>query len=203
MGQISVSITKRIAFRDSLQEFSNVYTYGSALPNSEALLTANEIIDDIVASEKKLISASATFVHARMWSSGGTISENQMLYEKDLTGTGTPTAEVTLDRERAILFQWPAGKDSRGRTVYLRKWYHICGISPGGAGIGTSVVANLTGLSTSTKATLAAIGGEFNRVGISADWGLIAESGRERDTNDNPIVHPYLEHRQLGDMWRG
>jgi hypothetical protein len=203
MGQISVSIIKRCAFRDAVQHFSNVYTYGSLEPNSAAYLEADVIIDEIVAMEKQIHSNAVTFEHARMWSSGGTIAENQMLYEKALTGTGTPTNNGDVDRERALLCQWPAGVDSRGRPVYLRKWYHPMTLNLAGSAIPSGAVGNTTVLPTAFRNAVAAIVGGINSVGVASLWGLIAESGRERDSFANPTVHPYFEHHQFGDEWRG
>lgn len=202
MGQISVSITKVCAFRDSIQHFSNVYTYGSLFPAAGAVTEADAIIDKIVTMEKGMHSTDVTFEHARLWSSGGSIAENQMLYEKDLTGAGTLSALANFDRERAFLCQWPAGLDSRGRKVYLRKWYHSCG-NPTGTTFTVGVVENKTAMTSAGRAAIAAKVGVINRVGGAADWGLVAPSGRERDDNLDPLVHPYIEHHQLGDEWRG
>src|SRR5215213_3988028 len=126
MGQISISITKRVPFRDATQEFSNVYVYGSAGLNPSAA-AAQSLSDEVVTKEKAFHATSVSFVYARVWSSGGSPSANEMIYEGVLTGTGSTTPNTSMDKERAFLLQWPAGVDSKGRPVKLRKWFHTCG----------------------------------------------------------------------------
>lgn len=197
---MSISITKKVAFRDSVQEFSNVYTYGSLDPADEA--AARSILPEIVAFEKSIHSSAVTFVRARVWSSGGTIVANQMLYQEALSGTGTSAMSAgSFDRERAYLVLWPAGKDVRGKPVTLKKWYHTCGVWPGTAA-STAVIENTTGLLAADRTTIATKADEITRVGATEAWGMVADSGRERDGGP-PVSHRYLEHHQLGDQWRG
>ncbi len=204
MAQIAISITKRAIFRDSTQEFSNVYHYGALGPNpieSEAL----NLIDEVVATEKGFHSTAVTFLLGRCWSSGGTVAQNQMIAEKTLTGTGSSALLTAMDYERAVLIQWPAGLDSRGRPVYLRKWYHSCG-NFGSVGFSNSILQNVTGLSAAQRSTIVGLVDVLSRIGPTENYGLVAESGRERSGTETaavpPTCHPYLEHHQLGDQWR-
>lgn len=204
MAQISVSVEKQTAFRDSVQPFSNVYTYTSLDTEAGALLEGDTIIDAIVNMEKTIHGTGVTFLYARMWSSGGSVAANHMIYEKALTGAGARSTNVNLDKERAVLAQWPAGLDSRGRTVYLRKWYHISGNPRLGASTWQPAeLANTTVIASAVRTDYAAAIGAINSVGLLAQWSLCAPSGRTRDSNANPLIHPYLEHHQLGDLWRG
>lgn len=200
MAQIGVSITKRTAFRDSTQEFSNVYHYGSVEPWPTAG-QAEGIIDEIVAEEQKWHSTSVEFVYARCWSSGGTTAENNMITEKALAVVGLAATAAYIDRERAFLVMWPAGLDSRGKKVYLRKWYHTCGIFPG-VMMPDGISGNTTGFSEADRGTIATAVDAITRVGNLEEWGLVAKSGRERDGGP-PIAHRYFEHHQMGDQWRG
>jgi hypothetical protein len=199
VGQISIAIIKRVAFRDSLQHFSNVYTYGS-IDSNPIFGTGANLINDVVSAEKPLHSSAVTYIRGRMWSSGGTIAQNQMLTDIALTGTGNQPADATLDRERAVLVMWKAGKDSRGKPVYLRKWYHSCG-SCATVAMSDPVKANTTSLSATQQGLIATQADILTRIGAGEEWGLIAASGRERDGGP-PTVHRYLEHHQLGDEWR-
>lgn len=200
MGQITISITKRAVFRDSVQEWANTYTYRSANANPDEA-GALGMIDELVANEKTFHSSAVTFVRARCWSSGGTKQENKTIAMKNLTGTGSSLTVVGFDYERAVLIQWPAGVDSRGRKVYLRKWYHCCGEFAGNTP-SADILANRTGWSTTQRTNLANAADVVTRIGNLEAWGLTAESGRERD-GGAPIAHKYLEHHQLGDQWRG
>lgn len=203
MPIVGLSVTKECAFRDSVQPFSNVYFYNNftgSLPSDAGALS---MIDEVVAWEKTVHSTGVTFTYARIWSQGLTEFNSQMIEQKSLTGNGTSVHDNTLDRERAYLVRWRAGSDSRGNAVYLRKWYHTLGQFASAPLPTSTVYSNTTGLSTATKdaiatkcqqiATLSAGGG---------GWQLCAKSGRGYNSN-SPQSHPYLEHHQLGDQWRG
>ena len=200
LGQITISITKRAAFRDSTQEWQNVYCYGSAgLNPSQA--AAEALIDEVTTKEKTFHSTLVSFVLGRCWSSGGSIAENEMIAEKTLSGTGSTATSTANDLERAVLIQWPAGFDSKGRPVKLKKWYHVHG-SIGGVTLSNAILQNFTGFTAANRTAIEAAVGVLTRIGTSV-WGLKAESGRERSGSGDPIAHRYYEHHQLGDMWRG
>lgn len=205
MGQIGISIVKRLAFRDSIQEFANTYHYGSAGANPSQA-AAEALIDEIVVNEKLFHSTSVTFVRASCWSSGGTVSQNQMIAQKLLTGTGSTTPGTAMDAERAVLIQWPAGLDSLGRPVTLKKWYHCFG-NFGSVVMANNLLTNATAFTQAQRDTMAALADANSRLGSPEVWGLVAESGRQRTggilSADPPHAHKYLEHHQLGDMWRG
>jgi hypothetical protein len=196
--RIGVTITKDTLFRGVQQEFHNTYhfTLGTAITApSEA------IIDELVTSEKKLHSLNVNFKRAQVWSAGGTKAQNQMLFQKNLTGTGAGGTDASMDKERAVLVQWKAGFDTRGKQVYLRKWYHSCGNPVGTTMAGTTgVLANTAAISDANRATIAAAAEETAEVGTGDFWSLCAASGRE--ATDPATCHKYLEHHQLGDMWR-
>lgn len=200
MAQITISVTKRVPFRDSVQEFSNVYTYGSlALHPGES--EAINLIDEVVAFEKTIHSTAVSFILGRCWRSGGTQAENVMIAEKTLSGTGATTPLTALDYERAVLLQWPAGLDSLGRPVKLRKWYHTCGQIAGVVFSNAQLVQTI-GLTTTQRDNIADAVHAITRIGTEV-WGLIADSGRERTGDGEPVTHKYLEHHQFGDQWRG
>lgn len=200
MGQISISITKRAAFRDSTQEWQNVYTYGSLAVNPQPSL-ANDMIDEVVTKEKAFHGTGVSFILGRVWSSGGTQAENQMISEKTLSGAGALTPPTAMDLERAFLIQWDAGSDSKGRPVRLKKWYH-CQAGMGGVSVSNAILQNFTGFTAANRTAIAAAADTLTRIS-SAVWGLKAESGRERTGDGYPVAHKYLEHHQLGDQWRG
>lgn len=200
--QIGVSITKSVVFRNSVQEFSNVYHYevpgGGVGP-----VAAEAIIDRIVVLEKTWHSTGVSFKAAKCWSSGGTVAQNVMIFQKLLTGTGSVAVSAAMDKERAFLFQWPAGFDSRGHPVKLKKWYHSCCNFPGVA-IGNPELTNEDSISQSERDSAETTVSAIHPLVVSAlagSFDLVAESGREIDGSVE--LHKYLEHHQLGDMWRG
>lgn len=194
--QIGLSVTKKVLFRGVQQEFNNVYHYtltGASTGPWQSLL------EEVKAGEVRWHSTDVSFVRGAVWSSGGSIAQNQMLFQEALTGTGNQSLATAMDRERAVLIQWPAGIDSRGKPVYLRKWFHSCGAAVGHSWTNAEL-QNTTAIDSTTRGTLAAAAdSDFTLIG-TAGWQLCAESGRVEAAS--PSCHAWLEHHQLGDMWR-
>ncbi len=206
MSRIGISITKEVAFRDNQQEFSNVYYYGNGTGALPGLTDAEALLDQLVALEKTFHSSLVSFVHGRLWSAGQGASVNEMLAEKTLTGTGSTTTDTTMDKERAYLFQFPAGVDSRGKQVYLRKWYHTCGVFPGGPSpVGGSIHSNATGFTTANRTAMSGNADDILTIGVTSSpgWALVSKNGRNVSAPASTETYKYLEHHQLGNQWRG
>lgn len=201
MARIGVSITKSVSFRGAIQEFSNVYYYDvSALPS---VSEADTFIDNLTTLEKTFHSTAVTFVRGRCWSQIGTKEQNEMISQKNLTGTGARAVETFMDRERAYLFRMRAGVDSRGNPVYLRKWYHSCGLFIGGQTITAAIMSNTGGFSSTERASMVtAMQGVSGANGSPLTPRLCSKSGRIPDVANAWNCHQYLEHHQLGDQWR-
>lgn len=201
MARIGVSTTKSTAFRNSTQEFSNVYYYEMlALPDQAA---ADTLIDNLVTLEKTFHGTNVTFVRGRVWSQGGSPGTNNMITQKNLSGTGARTAINSFDKERAFLFRIRAGSDSRGNPVYLRKWYHSCAEFVASAGVSASVLDNTTAFTTTARnAQVTAMQNIGDANGSAGAPKLCAKSGRQPDAGATWSAHAFLEHHQLGDMWR-
>lgn len=195
--QIGMSITKSVLFRGVQQEFANVYHY---YLTGAVTGPWSDLIDENVATEKLLHSSDVSFKRAAVWSSGGTIQQNQMLFQKALSGLGSRVTDSTHDRERAVLIQWPAGVDSRGKPVYLRKWYHSCGGIDGVTGFAAAAKQNTAEIPSADRTSIATAVDAVSQIGVVEAWNICAESGRV--PNGAPVCHRYLEHHQLGDMWR-
>jgi hypothetical protein len=202
MARIGISLTKSVSYRNSTQEFSNVYYYTSSSP----LPTENEadaMIDQLVAIEKAFHSTSVSYVRARCWSQGGSPGTNDMILQKNLAGTGSTTADNTMDRERAFLASIRAGVDSRGKPVYLRKWYHSCGTGPGSVAASTTIIAQTTGFTTTQRNAVGNAVSNISPIGTGGEvWTICAKSGREPSASFAWQGHSFLEHHQLGDQWR-
>jgi hypothetical protein len=145
------------------------------------------------------------FIYGRVWHQTLLEITSEMIFQKALSGTGSTSASTSMDRERAYLFRWRAGVDSRGQPVYLRKWYHACGQFAGGpATIGASILANTTGFTAGERTAMEAEAQKVANLGGSpGPWDLCAKSGRGISGSVFPTAHQFLEHHQLGDMWRG
>ena len=201
MTRIGLSITMQVAFRDSTQEFSNVFFYDGLL-GRPSVAQADSLIDEQVTRMKPLFATAVTFVRGRLWEQTGDKATTEMISQKTLSGTGTAATSSGADRERAYLFRLRAGVDSRGNPVYLRKWLHtqadIGGVSTAGA-----IQQNTTGFTTGQRSTLAALMNPFGSIGSGSTLGtLCAKGGRQPTAGAQWEAHKYLEHRQLGDQWR-
>lgn len=196
---IGVSITMRTAFRDSTQEFSNTFHYdnGGATPS---VAEAEKIIDQLVIHLKAMHATSVTFIRARLWSAGGTREQNTMIFQKPLLGQGSQLVGTNIDKERAYLLQWPAGKDRRGRPVRLKKWFHyMC--APSGGNLAASVLDNTAGLSDAERTVLQNHAAKFQPLFVDLiGYQLVSKSGR--GVQGDVRAHRYFEHHQLGDQWR-
>jgi hypothetical protein len=202
VARIGIAITKVMPFRNSTQDFSNVYYYENAgsHPNQAG---AEALIDELVAIEKTFHATNATFKIGRCWSQIGTPSQNNMIAQKALSGTGARASEATMDRERAYLFRRRAGVDSRGRPVYFRKYYHCTASFPGGPTLAGGVLSQTSGYSTAERAAMAINMDEISTLtAAGGNWSLVSKSGRQA-TEAGWDAHQFLEHHQLGDMWRG
>lgn len=195
-----LSIEKTASFRGVAQVFANVYHYNDAGGSpSDADLTT--LLDNIVAHEKTFHASSVTFVRGRVWSAGGSEAANQMRVDKSLSGTGALTNNGSFDRERAALVRWRAGSDSRGRPVYLRKWWHVMSTTLGGVAIGAGVIEQTAQLTQGQRDAFETTADNVISETVGGTvFTMCGPNGRA--ITGSTECHPYLEHHQLGDMWR-
>jgi hypothetical protein len=204
MPIVGVTITKEMPFRDSVQPFSNMYFYNNGAGSVPSEAQALAMIDELVAIEKTWHTTTTTFIFARLWHQTLLQLTTVMLAQKALSGTGAVSEITFMDKERAYLFRWRAGNDSRGNPVYLRKWYHCNGIFPGATSIANDVHANKIGFTTAQRDAMEAnVENVADLTAGGGGWDLCAKSGRALSQGKTPVCHPYLEHHQLGDAWRG
>lgn len=200
MAILGVSITKSTSFRGVQQEFSNTYYYNySGVVGSGAGISA---IDAVVAIEKPFHSTNVNFLRGRCWTAGGTKAENNMIADKALSGAGTAAPNTSMDKERAVLVRFRAGNDTRGNPVYLRKWWHVDLSAIGGSTIVANQLQNTAQLDSTQRSTIEGWGNAVKSITISGlSASLVSDKGRTID--GATLAHPYLEHHQLGDQWRG
>jgi hypothetical protein len=200
VARYGVSILKSTQFRNVQQDFTNVYYYEAPVPETDtAQLQA--LVDMLVNNEKTVHSTLVNFKRARLWLTGtGSPATNHMVIDQTLSGAGSATDLGTLDRERAFLIRVPAGFNSRGKPVYLRKWYHTCA-QVGGVAIGSPILADTTDFTAANRTAIAnALKFWVNpTVGVTT-WQSCSQQGRF--TTGPASAHPFLEHHQLGDQWR-
>lgn len=190
-----------MSFRGGIQHFSNQYYYEVNIAASN--LTALEtMLDELVAMEKAMHATDVTFVRGRLWSQVGDQQQNNMLVDKGLSGTGALSTLSTLDRERAFLIRFRAGVDVKGRPVYLRKWFHLQAGVLAGAAISSAALQQTAELSSAQRSALETFGNSFKQFTTGGQTAnLVAKNGRQ--ISGDTQAHRFLEHRQLGDEWRG
>jgi hypothetical protein len=203
VAHVGVEIKKRVAFRDSTQEFSNVYYYTwLGLDPGEAL--AIECIDRLVVLEKAIHATSVTFISGRLWSAGGSKADNKMIAQKSLSGTGALTPVAGLDAERAFLIKWNAGLSVTNKPVSNKKWYHaMAGI--GGVAVSSSHTSQATGYDAAQREAIRVKVADFNPLVFSSPGAVTAKltnKAGDREAEETAIPYRYLEHHQLGDAWR-
>jgi hypothetical protein len=205
MPIIGITITKETAFRDSVQQFTNMYFYNNGVGGVPDATAAEALIDELVTSEKSWHAAACEFVYARCWHQTLLQITTEMIFQKPLSGLGSGTTNSSVDRERAFLFRWRAGNDSRGQPVYLRKWYHTNGAFPSASSaLTTGVLANTQSIAAADRTAMANnVQAVANLGGSPGPWDLCAKSGRGISGSVFPDCHRYLEHHQMGDNWRG
>jgi hypothetical protein len=196
-----VAIQKRCGYRLGTQHFSNQYYYDVNIPSSN-LSDLDLLVDEVVAKEKAVFATAVTFVRGRLWSQVGTPAQNEMLIDKALSGTGALSENSTMDREAAFLVRARAGVDSRGRPVYLRKWFHLLVASLGGGAITAGQLANTSELPAAARSALETFFNSLKTFTVGGQTAeLKAKSGRA--ITGATQAHRFLESRALGDEWRG
>jgi hypothetical protein len=195
------SVEKSTLYRGVQQPFANVYHY--ELPYTPTQTSQLEaVLDRLVALEKISHATVVNFQRGRCWNTGsGSQAGNQMRIDKALSGTGAGNDNSSWDRERAILFRWPAGINSRGKPVYLRKWFHTCG-NWGSLTVPAGLLGNTAQWGQTNINFLHSYADQFHPIvvgGITVG-DLVAQSGRA--ATGPAQAHAYLEHHQLGDQWR-
>jgi hypothetical protein len=201
LTRIGIAITKRVVFRDSTQEFSNVYYYDGLLGRPSSTDSDN-LIDQAANREKAFHGSGVTFIKGRCWEQTGDKATTEMISQKNLTGNGALTDNAQMDRERAHLFRLRAGNDVRGNPVYLRKWFHACA-NLGGVAISAGILTNQSGFTTTERGNMVSAMNTIGSIGSGPTLGtLCAKGGRQPTAGALWEAHKYLEHHQLGDMWR-
>jgi hypothetical protein len=201
MARYGLNVLKRFTYRGGVQHFGNTYYYETPIAAGDTA-ALNALADEVVAKEKAMFSTAVTFVQARLWSAGGGPASNNMIVDKALTGTGAAGANTFMPREMAFLVRFRAGNDSRGRPVYLRKWWHLDIAALAGTGITNPELQNTAELAAAKRTALETFADSIKTLSPSGQTAtLVAKSGRQID--GATTAHRFLEHRQLGDEWRG
>ena len=164
---------------------------------------ANSMIDNLTTLEKTFHSTNVAFTKGRCWSQEGSPAANNMIAQKNLSGSGARATNTAHDPERAFLFRLRAGVDSRGNPVYLRKWYHAYGDFVSGQVVGNAQLTQQSSWSQPQRdAQVAAMNAIGDANGSGGAPKICSKSGRLPTVGALWSAHAWLEHHQLGDQWR-
>lgn len=153
MPIFAAASTKSSSWRGATEKWSNVYYYFCAA-NIDST-QATDLAQQIVAAEKLCHSSAVTFEDVRVWEAGGTPAENETIVIHDSSGTGSLAVSILTWKELCLVVRCDTNRNtSTGRRIYLRKYFHTCGIPTAGAGKETGATALAAGDKTAVQTCL-------------------------------------------------
>lgn len=125
--QPSITIVKSFSYRGVPEEFSNTYHFSGTTPVDAAAWKV--LADAIIAAEKLTVTSDVSFVQAYGYNAGNEISVAQIDYRVApnvvVTGTGNFLNRIGQGGDAAATTRWPTPNfTSRGKRIYLRKYWH-------------------------------------------------------------------------------
>lgn len=192
MAQFTVSITKDVNWRGHREQFANVYTYINPVDGSTEAV-ANDVLTALVAAERAVHAGDVNFVEGRAWTSGGTTTQNELLFIRDLSGAGEALGHVAMDKEACYVVKFECNReDVRGRKVWLRKWIHAGSLLGGFQ----DWLSGTQQISAAARAAVEAYAAEvYDPLFGEVDLSLASPSGRT--ANGTIEVYPYVEHHEF------
>lgn len=125
---VAVTIIKKFAYRgDSEEEWSNKYFLTGGVPASSTDWLA--LVNALKAEERKLYSPSTTVIRAYGYADDALNADS--VYQRDMiaasetvVGTLAATSGTATQCETAAWVRWKTSRMSRGKAIYLRKYFH-------------------------------------------------------------------------------
>lgn len=176
---VGITIVKKFTYRgDASEEYSNTYHLDGAIPANAAAWRT--LFDALVAAEKTVYTSAVSVVRGygydsdaadanAVWSVDLTVSPNTPVPGTLSLGSGTPAPG-----DSAVWVRWKTSRNnSRGKPIYLRKYFHLAIMAAGG--VGDNVLAAQTTA--------------LNALGAKLDDGSFAEGRKIRSrTNAETII---------------
>jgi hypothetical protein len=127
-AQLGITLVKKMSYRGNAnEEWSNTYWFDGAPPGTRA--EAVSFVNDLISREKTLILGTVTYVRAYVFTDNADHAHSA--YVLDVTDIGTVVGTMTTGTgtypagDQAAWIRWKTGRvTSKGRPVYLRKYYH-------------------------------------------------------------------------------
>lgn len=121
-----ITIVKRFTYRNAPEEFSNSYHFSGTVPSDAA--GWKTLADAIITAERPTVIADIKFVRAYGYVAGTIASVAQIDYTQApntlLSGTKTITAQIAPGDAAATVRWLTPDTNSRGKKIYLRKYFH-------------------------------------------------------------------------------
>lgn len=127
MAVYGVSVRKSTPWQGHTESWDNVYHFSLATNLDVALAT--DLVDQVAAAEKLCHDSTVAFEDGRVWSVGGTPQQNETIVIRDLSGNGAGVYTGGMFIESCVVVRCDTNRNtSTGRRIYLRKYYHTCGV---------------------------------------------------------------------------
>lgn len=195
MALHAVAITKRGPWQGKQEEFDNIYYFeGPSFQLGDA--NYERLVKQVSDLERPLHSGEVEFISGRVWSSGGSIVENETLGLYDLDGFGTAIGGAMFG-ESAIMVEWECSRPNvLGRKVYLRKF--IRGFATANAQTAQVYLGRVL-LPDSAIPPYKAYADGVQQITTAQGviWALCSPTGRFPRSNDNGVVDRAIRSREF------
>lgn len=186
MAAPGITIVQSFTYRTVYEEWSNQYHLDSDFSDeADFIATAAALRTGL----RAFLTADVSFERAY----GYHDTDDDSAYQRDwraladlLTGTLTPGTGVKAPGDAAFTVRWRTARtNSRGKRIYLRKYYHDALYTPGEADHDA-----LSGVQSGPCATFAA-------AAIATGWNGHKLAGPDGVIPDTPVVSPWITTRTL------
>jgi len=188
MSAPGVRLIQTIPYRGNTHETGNLYHFVGSAPSDDS--GWDDLVDDLAAIVGPGLSAANVIVRAYCY----TDTDNDSVYTSDLvarsatvTGSNSPGSSATREPgDVAAWIRWKTARvNSKGKPIYLRKYYHCV--------YGQELPAQVDALDSTFSANMASMGNSLR--GSSGSWpGLGGPDGVEPALCS---VSPFLTTRTL------
>lgn len=126
MAKPAIVLVKSFSYRGSAEEWSNRYFFTQSPPTTDAAWKT--LTDLLIAKEKTVYPAPVTVVRAYGYADSNndaTWMYDYAAHAETVAGTFSPSSGTANPGDVAAWVRWTTTKkNSKGKTVYLRKYYH-------------------------------------------------------------------------------
>lgn len=198
---LEAAVLQKCKYRGSIEAWTNVYIYRVPFVQPPTQENMQQVAQEIYDNHNNILGASVQ-IQRVSFSTPEYLASDIEVFAQFEFDTAMPGTAPTMDPERAVLVQWPAGRNTKNRPVYLRKWYHPCNTSTVPATYDSSNMAQQSEIVASQRQQIETYAQNLAQVGPGpADfWELVSPTNRER--TGPARCYPWLEHHELGEQWR-